>query len=314
VTGLVRRSFRVGELWPTLVFAALFMVLVTLKGRFTPFDLRALVVTALPLVIVALGQFIIILTRGIDLSLGPIASVSGAVMALTVTDNPTIGLALPILIGLAAGLLNGGLIIGIGLPPIIVTLATMSIWQGVALVVLPNPGGSIPDGYQSLLLGDFSSPLAGVLILVLFAGLATWLLGTRYGLALRAIGGDELAAGLSGVRVRRTKIIAYVLGGLLAGIAGMFMAVALSSGSPTEGDDYILTSIAAVVLGGIPLVGGRGSPLAVAIGALILTITASLLYFAQVSSFYQSLINGAILLVVVGGRGAGTFVRRLGRG
>jgi ribose transport system permease protein len=314
VTALARRSLRIGEFWPALVFAALFVVLVALKGRFNPFDLRALVVTALPLVIVALGQFIIILTRGIDLSLGPIASVSGAVMALTVTDNPALGLALPILIGLAAGLLNGGLVVGLGLPPIIVTLATMSIWQGVALVVLPNPGGSIPDGYQSLLLGDFSSPIAGVITMVIFAVLAIWLLGTRYGLAVRAIGGDELAAGLSGVRVRRTKIIAYVLGGLLAGIAGMYMAIALSSGSPTEGDDYILTSIAAVVLGGIPLVGGRGSPLAVVMGALILTITASLLYFAQVSSFYQSLINGAILLVVVGSRGAGIFVRGLVRG
>ncbi len=299
--------------WPVLVFIVLLVTLIVLKGRFNGFDARSLSVNALPLILIALAQFLIILTRGIDLSLGPVASVSGALMSLYVTDNPALGLALPLVAGLGAGLLNGVLIVGLRLPPIIVTLATMSIWQGVALVVLPNPGGAVPSDYQDALMGSFSSPVIGLVTLAVWAGLLTWLLGSRFGLSLRAIGSDEAAAEMSGVRVKRTKIIAYALGGLLAAISGMYMAVSMSSGSPVVGDGYILTSIAAVVIGGIPLTGGRGSPISVVMGGLILTITASLLYFAQVSSFYQSLINGLILLLVVGAPGTREYVAGLVR-
>ena len=234
-------------------------------------------------------------------------------MSLSITDNPVLGIALPLAAGLSAGLLNGGLIVGLRLPPIIVTLATMSIWQGIALVILPNPGGAVPDIYQAIFMGGFSSPITGLVTLVVWGGALTWLLRSRFGLSLRAVGSDEAAAEMSGVRVRRTKIAAYGLGGLLAAISGMYMAVAMSSGSPVVGDGYILTSIAAVVIGGIPLSGGRGAPVAVVMGALILTITSSILYFAQVSSFYQSLINGLILLAVVGSPGARDYFMGLVR-
>lgn len=304
-------GLRLGSNWPVLAFGLLFLLLVLLKGRFTAFDLRSLCVNALPLALVALGQFLIILSRGVDLSLGPVASVAGALMAIHISDNPAIGLLLPVVAGLSAGLLNGMLIAGIGLPPIIVTLATMSVWQGIALIVLPNPGGAVPSFYQQALIGGFSSPYVGLATLLAWGGIVTWILSTRFGLSLRAIGGDELAAGMSGIAVRGTKIVAYMLGGLLAALGGMYMAVSMSSGSPTVGDGYILTSITAVVIGGIPLTGGHGSPLAVVIGALILTITASLLYFAEVSSFYQSLIDGFILLMVVGSGSGRDFLRSL---
>lgn len=299
--------------WPVLVFIVLLVTLIVLKGRFNGFDARSLSVNALPLILIALAQFLIILTRGIDLSLGPVASVSGALMSLYSTDNPVLGVAIPLSAGLAAGLLNGGLIVGLRLPPIIVTLATMSIWQGVALVVLPNPGGAVPPVFQDIFMGSFSSPVIGLVTIAVWAGLLTWLLSSRFGLSLRAIGSDEAAAEMSGVRVKRTKLMAYALGGLLAAISGMYMAVSMSSGSPVVGDGYILTSIAAVVIGGIPLSGGRGSPIAVVMGALILTITASLLFFAQVSSFYQSLINGVILLLVVGSPGTRDYIAGLVR-
>ncbi len=299
------------ERWPVLVFVGLLAILIVLKGRFNGFDMRALSVNALPLVLLALAEFMVILTRGIDLSLGPVASVSGALMATFVTDNPLLGIALPLLAGLAAGLLNGVLVVGLGLPPIIVTLATMSIWQGIALVVLPNPGGTVPGGFQDMLMGGFSSPTIGLLTLIVWTLLVSWLLSARFGLSLRAVGSDEQAAAMSGVRVARTKIGAYAVAGVLAAIGGMYLAVAMSSGSPVVGDGYILTAITAVVIGGVPLVGGRGSALAVVMGALILTIINSLLYFAQVSSFYQSLISGLILLVVVGTAGGRDYVRRL---
>ncbi len=258
--------------------------------------------------LIALAQFLIILTRGIDLSLGPVASVAASVMAITITGNPTLGIALPLLAGLGAGLLNGLLIVRLNLPPIIVTLATMSIWQGVALVLLPDPGGSVPAVYQAIFMGGFSSPAIGLVTLAAWTLAISWLLSSRFGLSLRAIGSDEQAAAMSGVRVKPVKIAAYALGGVLAAVSGMYLAIAMTSGSPVVGDGYILSSIAAVVIGGIPLVGGRGTPIAVVMGALILTITASLLYFAQVTSFYQSLINGLILLVVVGSPGTRDYV------
>lgn len=305
------RTSHLGENWPVLVFVALLLLVIALKGRFTAFDLRSLCSNAMPLALIALGQFVIVLSRGIDLSLGPIASVAGAVMALHMSDNAVVGLGGPILVGLAAGAFNGLFIVRLRLPPIIVTLATMSLWQGAALVILPDPGGSIPAGFQKAFTGIFFIPLVE---LILFAMVAVWLLSTRFGLHLRAIGGDEQAARMSGVRVLDVKFAAYMLGGLLAALCGMYLATATSSGSPTIGDSYILTSISAVVIGGVPLIGGRGSPIGVLMGALILTLTGSLLYFAQVSSFYQSIIDGMILLTVVGSSGTRAWLRELVRG
>jgi ribose transport system permease protein len=305
------RRFEIGEHWPVLVFIALLIILIVLKGRFTPFDLRSLCVNALPLAFIALGQFLVVLTRGVDLSLGPVASVAGAVMALTISTHPVLGIALPILIGLIAGLANAIFAARLGLPPIIVTLATMSIWQGIALVVLPDPGGSVPADFQAAITGGFSMPLAGILGIATCCIGGTWLLSSRFGLHLRAIGGDEQAARMSGVRVRQVKSLAYVVAGMLAALGGMYLATATASGSPTVGDSYILTSIAAVVIGGVPLSGGRGTAIGVVMGALILTITSSLLYFSDISSFYQSIIDGVILLTIVGSGAAHGWFRSI---
>jgi ribose transport system permease protein len=302
------RLARLRDSWPLLVFLSLLAIEVGLKHRFTLFDLRSLCVSALPLALLALGQFLVVLTRGVDLSLGPIASVAGVVMAVTVSDHMAVGLLLPIIIGLAAGLLNGMLIALLRLPPIIVTLATMSIWQGVASVVLPDPGGAVPPALQDALIGGFSSPFVSVAALAIFTVLITWLMSLRFGLHLRALGGDEQAARMSGVRVRPIKIWAYVLAGLLAALGGIFLTATTTTGSPTGGDGYILSSIAAVVIGGVPLTGGKGTAMGVTMGALILTIIGSLLYFADVSSFYQSLIDGVILLMIVSSRAIRNFI------
>jgi ribose transport system permease protein len=308
----VRASrFQIGDNWPVCVFVGLLVILIFLKGRFTPFDVRSLSVNALPLALIALGQFLVVLTRGVDLSLGPVASVAGAVMALTVTAHPLIGIVAPLLIGLSAGFINGVFVARLGMPPIIVTLATMSVWQGVALIVLPDPGGSVPQAFQEAIAGGFSSPLMGIVGQLVCVVGGTWLLSSRFGLHLRAVGGDEQAARMSGVRVQNVKTAAYVLAGLLAGLGGMYLATIAASGSPTVGDSFILTSIAAVVIGGVPLSGGRGTALGVVMGALILTITGSLLYFANVSSFYQSVIDGVILLAVVGSGATRDWLRSI---
>jgi ribose transport system permease protein len=303
----------ISDYWPALIFIGLLAIEIALKHKFTLFDLRSLCVNALPLVILALGQFLVVLTRGVDLSLGPIASVSSVVMALTASDNVAVGLVVPVLIGLAAGLVNGVLIAGLRLPPIIVTLATMSIWQGVASVILPDPGGGVPPDLQELLVGGFGSPTVGFSALIVFTLVVTWLMSSRFGLHLRAVGGDEQAAQMSGVRVRSAKIWAYVFAGLLAALAGIYLTAVTTTGSPTGGDGYILTSIAAVVIGGVPLKGGKGTALGVTMGALILTITGSILYYAGISSFYQSVIDGVILLAIVSSGAVRDFVGKVVR-
>ena len=304
---------RLEENWPVLTFAALFLLDVLLKGRFSRFDLQTLCVNVLPLLLISFGQFFVVLTRGIDLSLGPISSVAGACAALLLARDMATGFAVALLAGAAAGICNGLLVVRFALPPIVVTLASMSVWQGVALLILPNPGGDIPPELPDLLNSDFGVPTALILLVLVWLA-AAWVMSTRFGLHLRAIGDDEAAARMGGVAVQRVKLAAYVLAGAAAALGGVTLAIATSSGSPTVGDDYILLSVATVVLGGVPLVGGAGGALGVAMGALIVTIIGSLLYFANLSSFYQSIINGVILLAVVGSRSARQWLAlQLGR-
>jgi ribose/xylose/arabinose/galactoside ABC-type transport system permease subunit len=192
------------------------------------------------------------------------------------------------------------LVVRLRLPPILATLATMSIFQGVALVILPSPGGNVPPGMTDAFTNGLDRAPTPLLLLIAAAVITSWTMGTPLGLWLRAIGGDEGGTRSSGVPVRIVKFSAYVIAALLAGLGGFYLAVATGSGSPTIGDSFILLSIAAVVLGGVSITGGRGSTIGAVFGALTLTIIGRLLYFANLSSFYQSLINGVILIAVVG--------------
>ena len=300
--------------WPVLVFVALLALNIALKQRFSLFDLRTLCANALPLALIALGQYFVVMTRGIDLSLGPIASLAGAVLSLTIGDNLALGLAAPVVIGAVAGLANGVLVARYRFPAIIVTLATMTVWQGVALVVLPNPGGFVPPEIQRLATRGLWFPPTPLILLALTMIGAGWVMSSRFGLHLRAIGGDEAAATMSGVRATRTTILAYTLAGVMAGLGGAYLALATASGSPTIGDDYILSSVATVVVGGVALSGGRGLTSGVVFGALILTIIGSLLYSAGISSFYQSMLTGLILVAVVAGGSAQTWLKSRSEG
>jgi ribose transport system permease protein len=299
MSGAWLSRLRLGENWPVVTFAALLLLDVALKGRFSRFDLQTLCANALPLVLISFGQFFVVLTGGIDLSLGPIASVAGSCAALLLTRDMPTGFGVALLAGAAAGFCNGLLVVRFALPAIVVTLGSMSIWQGVALLILPNPGGDVPPQLSELWSSDYGVPTSLAALILLWLA-ATWVTSTRFGLHLRAIGDDETAARMSGVAVPRVKLAAYVLAGITAAAGGVMLAIATSSGSPTVGDDYILLSVATVVLGGVSLGGGTGNALGVVMGALIVTIIGSLLYFANLSSFYQSIINGVILLAVVG--------------
>jgi len=298
--GLFDRIRRSEAAAPTAMFLTLLAVVIGLKGgRYSLFDIESLATNVLPLALVGLGQYFVILVRGIDLSLGPVMSVSGSIAAVLFPFGAVPALVVAMLGGLVAGAGNGLLVAWLDMSPVIVTLATMSVWQGVSLVVLPTPGGVIPPGLQMALTNGWLIVPVPILLLLATALFGAWVMSTRFGLHLRAIGGDAAAAEASGVVVWRERFAAYLLAGALAALGGLYSAIATSAGSPIIGDGYILPSIAAVVLGGVPLIGGRGSPVGVVMGALTLNIIGSLLYFADLSDFYQSLINGVILVAVV---------------
>ena len=203
------------------------------------------------------------------------------------------------LIGGCTGLVNGLLISGLRLQPFLVTLATWSILSGVALMVLPTDGGHLPDGWMAFgtaSLFGLSSSVALLGALVLFW---LWWRATRFGLTVRATGSNERSAFLSGVSPLSVNLLAYGLSGTFAALAALYLTTQTGTGSPTIGKDYILPSVAAAVIGGVSLFGGRGGLIGTIIGAFILTVIGNLVFVLNVSSYWQPIASGVILLVAV---------------
>jgi ribose transport system permease protein len=264
------------------------------------FEWTSLVNNSLPLVFAAVGQTVVVITRGLDLSVGGTIALTETVVASNMHSSTgsmigwsLIGLA----IGAGAGLLNGVLVAFGRLQPILVTLATLSILDGLALKVLPEPGGAIPLEYTNVLT-NISAPwgLAFVGLVIL-----AWLVfrRTRFGVNVFAIGNDEEAARASGVSVRRVKVGAYIFSGVFAAAGGLFYVATTTAGDATSGDSFILTSIAAVVLGGISFFGGRGSAVGAIAGAFALTLVVNVLFFAHINPLYQDAFQGLFLVVAV---------------
>ena len=275
------------------------------------FELTSTVNNTMPLAMAAVGQTIVVLTRGLDLSVGGVVDLTNALAAIHIHDTAAsmVGWTLVVLaVGAALGLLNG-LLVGIGrLQPILVTLATLSIFQGLAIRVLPQPGGAIPPTYTAILVNT-AAPLAlGYVALCAFLWLAFRRSAT--GIAIIAIGNDEQAARANGINVVRTKIVAYTLGGLFAAAAGLFLAATATAGDATTGDGFTLSSIVAVVLGGVNLFGGRGSAVGAIGGAFVATMIVNILFFSQIDPLYQSFYEGLFLIVAVV---LGTLVGRVFR-
>jgi ribose transport system permease protein len=275
------------------------------------FEWTSVVNTSMPLVFAAVGQSIVVLTRGLDLSVGGMIDLTNSLAATHMHDGAGSMLAwslLMLLVGAAGGAINGILVAVGRLQPILVTLATLSIFQGLAIKVLPEPGGAVPINYTKILANpNGPTGLAFVGVIVVF-----WLAfrRTRFGTGVFAIGNDEEAARAQGVPVRVVKIGAYMLGGMFAAAGGLFLAATTTSGDATSGDVFVLTSIAAVVLGGISFFGGRGSAIGTIAGAFILTLLINVLFFANIDPLYQSFFQGLFLVVAVL---LGTLIRRLVR-
>lgn len=253
----------------------------------------------LPLILAAIGQTIIMLTGGIDLSLGAVLSLGMAVFAVMAGHGVLLAIVLALAVTMVAGAANGALVAFAGLPPIVVTLATSFLWSGVTLIVLPQPGGDVPSGLvRAYNLGWHGLAVPAVAIVV---ALGLWKLvrTTRFGLSLYAVGGNEHGAYANGIDTTRTKILAYGFAGLFVGLAGIGLAIQTGSGDPTIGTPYTLNSIAVAVLGGISFFGGVGQMRGTVLGALLLGLLTNLLLFTGISTFYQMILQGVVLVVAV---------------
>ena len=295
------------KLAPIVVPYAMLLVLVVIYGSvgssvLTLQELNIQAAAVMTLLLVAAGQTIVILLGGIDLSVGGVVSLTTA-LAATRLGGHGIGLAAwlaaVVLLGPALGALNGLLVSRLRLQPFIVTLATWSVWSGVALWILPTEGGTIPQKLIDIANGtvlSLATPVWLILALVLFWA---WFKRTRTGIAIRATGSSENSAYLSGVPTRRTTTTAYALSGLFAAFGGLFLVTQTASGSPTVGNDYILNSVAAVVIGGTSLFGGRGGLGGTIAGAFILTLIASVIFTLGISSFWTPVLTGLLLILAV---------------
>ncbi|AZV20827.1 MAG: ABC transporter permease [Mesorhizobium sp.] len=300
------RNTRQG-LWglPLLVALLISLWLTVETTQFaTAENLFNLVAQAMPLIIAAIGQLVVVLIGGLDLSVGSVISFTTAVLAL---DQPAIVL-IPAVFVLAAliGLINGMAITRFNVHPIIATLSTQYIVLGITRILRPVSGGTVPEIVIDAVSGSFLGipyPVFWGIIVIL----AAWklLYGSRYGLHLFAIGGGiasgaESAARNFGVSDRRNIILAYVVCSCFAAAAGVFLAGRIVSGDPNVGLLFELDTVTAVALGGTQLSGGIGSLHGTVIGALVMALLANGMNLANVSPFVQTAIKGGILLAVVG--------------
>jgi ribose transport system permease protein len=272
------------------------------EGVLTREELNFDAAATMTLLLVATGQTLVILGGGIDLSVGGVVSVSTALAATRFgeggSDMAVWALAIVVL-GAAAGAANGILIARLRLQPFIVTLATWSIWSGVAFWVLPTEGGTIPESFIGWVDNSYLGLTSPVWLVVALIVLWLWFKRTRLGVGIKAMGSSENSAFLSGVPIGVTTVAAYSLSGLFAALAGLFLTTQTASGSPTVGNDYILNSVAAVVIGGTSLFGGRGGLGGTIAGAFVLTMIANVIFAYELESFWSPITYGVLLILAV---------------
>lgn len=255
--------------------------------------------------LIAFGMTFIILTGGIDLSVGSILALSSAFIALMITSgvDPIIALIIGVLIGFVLGAVNGLLVTKGNMAPFIATLATMTIFRGLTLVITDgNPITNLGDSYLFQLFGKgyfIGIPVPAVTMIIVFVILLIILQKTTFGRHTYAIGGNEVPAKISGIKVNKIKILIYGISGLMSALAGGILTSRLNSAQPTAGTSYELDAIAAVVLGGTSLTGGKGRIVGTLIGVLIIGVLNNGLNLLGVSSFYQQVVKGVVILIAV---------------
>jgi ribose transport system permease protein len=320
VRGLDVQRLALRNAWPLGVYGLLVLLLVftvVIHPSFGPFDVQSLAVAALPLAFAAVAQSCVVLSGGIDLSIGAVMAVANVLAARYMLHHDlqyTLVVSVLILIvGVAIGALNGIIAVNTRVPDIVVTLATSFVWGGVALLIMAKPGGGAPEAYQNLATGTLGTAwLPNALILLVLAVAVVWLplRRSRPGLSIYAVGSNQVAAFRSGVGVGRVRVLAYALGGLFAAWGGLALTMSTGIGSPKAGLIYTLSGIAAIVLGGVSLAGGRGGVLGPIGAAFILTLVPSDLILLGTDPNLGQVIQGALIVLVVMAGGLAPLLRR----
>jgi ribose transport system permease protein len=272
--------------------------------------------TWLPVLLITVGQGLVLIGGGLDLSNGAIVSVGNVILALTVTtvDEPWHNLAMVgvvIAFGLTAGLLNGILTAFLGLQPVIVTFATSFVYAGIALLLLPTPGGAIPRDYTSVYRSTqyFGIPLPLIIIIVI---LLIWgvFRNRKYGRFLYAVGGNAKAAFTTGISVTWVKISTYILSGLLASLAAISYSLLTGSGFSGSGADMMLPSITGAIIGGISFGGGSGSLVGAVFGGIVLGNIRRIISISNVDSWAVTLVNALVIVFALAAPGFINLIRR----
>lgn len=282
----------------------------TLIPRFGSFEITSIVKNGLPFAYLAVAQAVIVIAGGIDLSVGAMMVLTNSVAARYMEGQPlAVTLLLGVAIILGAALLNGSVgwvIERSRVPDIVVTLATSFILSGLALLVLPSPGGGTSDGFRWLFSGSTSGigtnfwPSAVALVIPV-AAVAWWLGTTRAGLSLYALGSSRTAAYLSGLDVRRSKMVAYAVGGMFAALAGLATTAIIGRGDPrfSLGANATLNSVAAIVLGGIALTGGIGSVIGAVAAGIVLFFLNPVLTAMGIDPNQAQVVQGLLIVLVM---------------
>ena len=261
--------------------------------------------SVLPLALAAVAQAIVVISGGIDLSIGSMMALTSVVTASAMQGQSgefgVIVVVGVLVLGFALGAVNGGLVAATRVPDIVVTLAMSFVWAGCALLVRPAPGGLASPWLMSLATGSFINqwvPKATIVLVVIVVVVWIPVSRSKLGLSLYAIGSSHLAAFRSGVPVVRTKVIAYALTGLFAALGGLALTASTGIGTPVPGP-YTLESVAAVVLGGVSLAGGRGGVFGPIVAVLVLQLIGADMTFLNIDPNLALVAQGLIVIVVV---------------
>jgi ribose transport system permease protein len=281
-------------------------VLIAWLGKLQPASLswdeiNVMVNGAMVLILLAIGQSFVLITGGIDLSIGGVLSVVSAYAASHMATDRDVVVSIVVLLALSwlPGLINGALVAYAGLQPFIVTLATWFVWSGIAFYFLSSAGGLIDESLSWLSTGTIGEVRVSTVAAVLALVAGSWIMRSKIGLQMKAVGSDEVAAYDSGIPTARVKVLAYMLSSVWAVLAGIMLSAQSLAGDPTVGNSYILPMITAVVIGGASLAGGRASTTGSAVGALVLTYVTSVTFAEKLPAEWGLIIVGLLLIGTV---------------
>lgn len=308
---IVRRNAWVAGL--CVLLALMFVLARWVQPNYGAAGFESLARAALPYAFATAAQAVVVIAGGIDLSIASmmaVTSVTAAVMMQGASEGQAVLVVIFVLgLGALMGVINGTLIVLTRVPDIVVTLAMLFVWEGVALLILAAPGGSAADWLKASLIGSVAIPgvppaisafIPRALVILAVCVAVVWLpvMRSRLGLAIYAIGSNDQSAYRTGVNVGLTKVIAYGIAGLFAGMGGLVLTASTGIGAPIPGP-YLLASVAAVVLGGVVLGGGKGGLFGPIVAVFILRLARTILTFMAVDPNVTTIVEGTIMVVVV---------------